>query len=87
MKRFFSLFLILASLVAVPVFADTVPRMDKDELKAMLGSNDLVILDVRRGRDWSTSEFKIKDALRIEDGNLSEVKDYPKDKTFVLYCA
>ncbi|KJS00461.1 MAG: hypothetical protein VR65_13320 [Desulfobulbaceae bacterium BRH_c16a] len=68
-------------------FAGEVPRMDKDELKSMLGSKDLVILDVRQGRDWSTSEFKIKDAVRVEEGDLSVAKTYPKENTFVLYCA
>ena len=29
--------------------------MEKEELKALLGSEDVVILDVREGRDWSTS--------------------------------
>jgi hypothetical protein len=37
--------------------------------------------------DWTTSEFKIKGALRLDDGDLSMIKNYPKDKTIVLYCA
>jgi rhodanese-related sulfurtransferase len=68
-------------------YAAEVPRMDKDELKSMLGSEDLVILDVRQGSDWNSSEFKIKDAVRVEDGDLSVAKNYPKEKTLVLYCA
>jgi len=87
MKRVLSLLIVLAALAAAPLFADSVPKMDKDQLKSMLGSKSLVILDVRLGRDWSTSEFKIKDALRVDDGDLSVVKNYPKESTFVLYCA
>ena len=87
MKRVLSLLFILMVLVTTPLFASSVPIMDKDELKSLLGSKDLVILDVRQGRDWSTSEFKIKDALRVDDGDLSVARNYPKDNTIVLYCA
>ena len=87
MKRVLSLLFILMVLVTTPLFASSVPIMDTDELKSLLGSKELVILDVRQGRDWSTSEFKIKDALRVDDGDLSVAKNYPKDNTIVLYCA
>jgi rhodanese-related sulfurtransferase len=80
-------FLIVLLVATTPLFAASVPKMDKDQLKSLLGSENLVILDVRQGRDWSTSEFKIKDALRVDGGDLSVVKTYPKDSTFVLYCA
>jgi rhodanese-related sulfurtransferase len=62
--------------------------MDKDALNAMLSQPDLVVLDVRTGRDWSSSEFKIKNAMRAPVG---EYKDWsaslPKEKTLVTYCA
>lgn len=87
MKRVLSLFIVLLVLAGTPLFAASVPKMDKHELKSLLGSENLVILDVRQGRDWSTSEFKIKDALRVDDGDLSVTKNYPKSNTFVLYCA
>jgi rhodanese-related sulfurtransferase len=63
-------------------------RMSKDELKAMLGSPDLILLDVRYGKDWTDSDSKIKGAVR-EDPKLFESwsNKYPKDKTIVLYCA
>lgn len=87
MKRVLSLFIVLMVLATTPLFAASVPKMDKNELKSLLGSENLVILDVRRGRDWTTSEFKIKDALRVDDGVLSVAKNYPQNSTFVLYCA
>jgi len=87
MKRVFTLLIILMVLAASPLFAASVPIMDKDELKSLLGSENLVILDVRTGRDWSTSEFKIKDALRVDGRDLSVAMTYPKDNTFVFYCA
>jgi hypothetical protein len=87
MKKVLTLLIVLMALAASPLFATSVPTMDKDELKALLGSENLIILDVRLGRDWSTSEFKIKDALRVDDKDLSVAMTYPKDNTFVLYCA
>lgn len=73
---------------ATTVWAGSVRTMEKEELKAMLDSPDLVILDVRRGRDWSSSEFKITGAQRLEKDEIaSAVSTLPKEKTIVLYCA
>lgn len=68
---------------ATPLLAE-VPTMEKEELKSLLGQESLVIVDVRTGRDWSTSEFKIQGAVRAD---LSSVGNQPKDNTFVYYCA
>jgi rhodanese-related sulfurtransferase len=47
-----------------------------------------MILDVRKGKDWKSSEFKIKGASRANPKELDKwAETYPKDKTFVLYCA
>jgi rhodanese-related sulfurtransferase len=86
-KNILPLLIILAVLAATPLFAVSVPVMNKDELKSLLGSENLVILDVRSEPDWSSSEFKIKDAVRVDNGNLSIVRNYPKNSIFVLYCA
>ena len=65
-----------------------VPRMTKDELKALLGNPDLVILDLRLGRDWKDSDLKIKGAVREEPDDIeSWANKYSKDKILVLYCA
>lgn len=85
--------LILGLIVAVLMISgtasgDEVRLLDKDELKAMLGNPDLVVLDVRAGKDWSSSEFKIKDAVRLTNDTTEAVmKDISKDKTLVFYCA
>ncbi len=78
-------FLILFSSVS---FGAAVNKMTKEELKKIMGSDTTAILDVRQGRDWNSSEFKIKGAIRINSGDLlSQSKKYPKDTTMVLYCA
>jgi rhodanese-related sulfurtransferase len=66
-----------------------VEKMSKEELKAMLGKPELVVIDVRQAGDLAKSNQKIKGAVR-EDPK-QEVKSwadkYHKDKTIVLYCA
>jgi rhodanese-related sulfurtransferase len=74
---------VLGGLRTVVLSAD-VPRITKEELKAMLGDPDLVILDVRLGPDYISSDLKIKAAVR-EDYHM--FYQYPKHKTLVLYCA
>lgn len=87
MKRMLCLLIALIFFSAPPLLGGSVPTIDKDELKSMLGTENLVILDVRRGRDWTTSELKIKGAVR-SDGDVAAVAgNYSKDHTFVLYCA
>ncbi|MBT8350940.1 MAG: hypothetical protein KJO26_06880 [Deltaproteobacteria bacterium] len=70
--------------------AAEIPRMTKEELKAKMGDSDhnILIVDVRSGKDWRGSEFKIKGAVRENPYEVdSWVKKYPKDKTLVFYCA
>ena len=67
---------------------DTVPRIDKDELKALLDKPDVVILDARTSPDWNQSENKIKGAHRLDQSNEESVETmYPKEKTIVVYCS
>lgn len=74
--------------ISGPVLAADVPRMSVDELKAVLGNDNVIVLDVRSGRDWKSSEFKIQGAKRAESGKINTwAGTYPKDKTLVLYCA
>jgi rhodanese-related sulfurtransferase len=72
------------------IFAKAVdpPRMTKQDLKAKLGNPDLILIDVRYGRDWTDSHLKVKGAIR-EDPEAIEswANKYPKDKTLVFYCA
>ena len=64
-----------------------VPRITKEELKAMLGSPDVIILDVRLEDQWKTSNQKLPGVLHEdpEQDVASWVHKYPKDKTIVLY--
>jgi rhodanese-related sulfurtransferase len=64
------------------------PRITKDELKALLGKPDVILLDVRSGNDWKGSDSKIQGAIREEPDRIkSWAQKYSKDKIVVLYCA
>jgi hypothetical protein len=75
-------------LTAATALAAEAQFMKKDDLKAVLEKPEIVVLDVRAGRDWSSSEFKIKGAERAAPGQYAQwAEKYPKDATIVLYCA
>ncbi len=90
-KRLFIVPLLILFVVGMlATFAESaeVPRMPKDELKAMLGDPGLVLLDVRFGNDWTGNSSKIKGAIREDPGSpKSWAEKYSKDKTIVLYCS
>ena len=81
--------LAVISLFIMPVsFAGDVLKITKEELQKILSDSDVVILDVRQGKDWKSSEFKIKGAIRENPNKLDAwIAKYPKNKKFVLYCA
>ena len=79
---------LLVACAGTGIASGEIPLMTTDELKAMLDDPDLVILDVRRGKDWTSSEFKIKGATHYKPENYDDwASSIPKSKTIVLYCA
>ncbi len=80
-SSFFLFFFLAASAISADI-----SRMSKDDLKAMLGHPDLVILDVRAASDWAESHSKIKGAIREEPKDVASwIDKYSKEKIFVLY--
>jgi rhodanese-related sulfurtransferase len=78
--------LVLATVTAAP--GADVKRMDVDTLKSHIEKGDVVVLDVRSGRDWRSSEFKIKGALRADPGKMDAWSaGLDKSKAIVTYCA
>ncbi len=72
-----------------------VPRMTPDEVRAMAGRGDVLLLDVRDPSEVAASG-KIKGALNVSRGMLEFRADpespsfnpaFGKDKTIVVYCA
>lgn len=68
--------------------AQEVALMTTAQLNEILAEPDTYVLDVRAGRDWNASEFKIQGAHRADPGAFdSWSAQFPKDGTLVLYCA
>jgi rhodanese-related sulfurtransferase len=86
---FGALIVLLASILVSPDVSAADPlRITKEELKQRLGNPEIVIVDVRSGRDWTGSERKIAGAVREEPNDVGGwEKRYPKNKPMILYCA
>ncbi len=80
--------LLISVLPVLVVHAQDAKRITVDELRGMLGKPDVVVLDVRADRDWNSSNSKIQGALREEPLKAASwAIRYPREKTYVLYCA
>ena len=67
---------------------EKVPRISKEEVKNMLGTPDLVLLDVRTSSQYKSSKLKIQGAVREEPDQVkSWAGKYGKEKTIILYCS
>ena len=92
-RRLSTTFGIILSLAIVVIFtltalAQEISKITKEEVKEMFGNSDLIIIDVRLGRDWDGSVLKIKGAIKEDPRNVSSwIDKYPKDKVLVFYCA
>lgn len=78
----------IVGILAANSLAAGVPRMTKEELKALPGNSEVVIIDGRTPKHWNFSNSKIVGAVR-EDPFAVFVwaGKYDKDKTIVIYCA
>lgn len=81
-------FTVLAAATAAFAGSKQVSLVSVEALEQKLGDENVIILDARSGRDWNSSEFKIKGAVRIDPRVVDDWADmYPKDKTIIVYCA
>lgn len=66
---------------------DRTPRISKEELRAMMGRPEVMIIDARIGSSWRASNQKIKGAVR-EDPDIPGTwfGKYPQDKVLIFYC-
>ncbi len=64
-----------------------IPRMTKEQLKPLMGTPGVIILDVREPDDWNKSREKITGAVREDPEKDAKIwaEKYPKDKTLVFY--
>ncbi len=81
-------FLLLFAFTMPTYGAEDAPRISTEQLKDILDSPDLVLLDVRTEKDWEKSDRKIVGAVRVDPDDVSSwAGDYSKDQKIILYCA
>jgi rhodanese-related sulfurtransferase len=70
------------------VMAADIPRITKEELKAMMDNPTVIVVDVRTNPEWNMSKVKIKGAVREDATKVkSWIEKYSPDKTYVFYCS
>lgn len=80
------LVIVFAALLVVR--AESFSYISQEKLKSQLTNPQITIIDVRTPHDWDSSQLKIKGARRESPADVSQwMKEFPKDKTLVLYCA
>jgi hypothetical protein len=84
------LFILLNQLIVPAAFSatDVIPRITVQELKAKIDKGeDVVIIDVRAGREYEDSKIKIKGAIRIPIVKLEDrISELPRDREIITYC-
>ena len=83
---------LLAAFFLLPLSVVTaenkVSLVTKETVKTWMDTGTVTILDVRQGRDWTASEYKIASAVRVNPNNITAWKNrFPRDRRLVLYCA
>jgi rhodanese-related sulfurtransferase len=73
---------------AIGSAAEDAPRIAKEEVKALLDSQQVAILDARALTDWKKSDKKIKGAVRVDPHDVGAwAGNYSMEEKIVVYCA
>jgi len=65
-----------------------VPRVTKEQLREMLGKEDVVIIDARPVEQWKYTDQVIPGTIHEDPAAIKEwAKKYDKNKRIVIYCA
>ena len=90
----FALILLCLSAVTVQAQTPTVETITAEELKAKLAGNEpVMIIDVRSPQGYAASTTTIKGAIHFKARKIQSrlkyapLKDLPKDREIVTYCA
>lgn len=80
--------LFLLSVVFYGCALTKVQVLGPSDLRSMLGTAGVVVIDARRDKEWDESDVKIRGAVRENPEDVASWADnYRKDKLIVLYCA
>ncbi len=75
-------------LISMSASASELSVISVDQFSQIQDNPAIMIIDVRQGRDWRSSNMKIKGAVRRAPENFKAwANQLPKDKQLVLYCA
>jgi hypothetical protein len=76
----------MSGYTAPPSSVEQVPRLTKEAVKDMLGKPDVVIVDIRFIKQYEQSDSRLPGAVFVQPENFDEfAKNYPKQRTYVLY--
>jgi hypothetical protein len=63
-----------------------VPGISVHQVKQLLNNSDVIIIDVRKYRNWWRSSKKILSAVRENPSKVDQwALKYPKDKSLIFY--
>jgi len=63
-----------------------VPAISVHQVKQLLNNSDVIIIDVRKYRNWWRSSKKILSAVREDPSKVNRwAQKYPKDKSLIFY--
>ena len=63
-----------------------VPAISVHQVKQLLNNSDVIIIDVRKYRNWWQSSKKILSAVREDPSKVDQwAQKYPKDKSLIFY--
>jgi hypothetical protein len=87
---------IIAYIILLLIFSSTdfsaadhdknVPGISVHQVKQLLNNSDVIIIDVRKYRNWWRSSKKILSAVRENPSKVDQwALKYPKDKSLIFY--
>jgi hypothetical protein len=83
-----NIFLLIFSWIPLPAAADytNVPGISIHKVKELLNNSDVVVIDVRKYRNWWRSTKKILSAVREDPSKVDQwAPKYLKSKSLIFY--
>jgi hypothetical protein len=82
----FFLIIISRTVVLAAETDENVPAISVHQAKQLLNDSDVIIIDVRKYRNYWRSSKKILSAVRENPSKVDEwAQKYPKDKSLIFY--
>ena len=93
MLKRLALVMIVVCFVFVPITAladshDPKRILASEVMERLNAGEDILFLDTRTSYDWSSSDIKIPNSIRVKNSEVLTriAKETPKDKLIVTYC-